>query len=102
MSSFREVWRLGSQDINHIESWFGSWRSLVNSFTSRFRLPAVICAVTFMFCVAISRPYAEMGVCDDWSYVRTAQLLSQTGHIHYNGWAGTMIGWQSYPAAALF
>jgi hypothetical protein len=73
----------------------------VNSFTSRFRLPAVICAVTFMFCVAISRPYAEMGVCDDWSYVRTAQLLSQTGHIHYNGWAATMIGWQSYPAAAL-
>jgi hypothetical protein len=63
-------------------------------------MPAVFCAVTFMFCVAISRPYAEMGVCDDWSYVRTAQLLAQTGHIHYNGWVATMIGWQLYPAAA--
>jgi hypothetical protein len=64
-------------------------------------MPAVLCTVTFMLCVAISRPYAEMGVCDDWSYIRTAQLLAQTGHVHYNGWATAMIGWQLFPAAAL-
>jgi Dolichyl-phosphate-mannose-protein mannosyltransferase len=63
-------------------------------------MPAVFCTVTFMLCVAISRPYAEMGVCDDWSYVRTAQLFAQTGHIYYNGWATAIIGWQLYPAAA--
>jgi hypothetical protein len=71
----------------------------MNSLISRFRMPAVLCAITFMLCEAVSRPYAEMGVCDDWSYIRTAQLLAQTGHIHYNGWATAMIGWQLYPAA---
>ncbi len=71
----------------------------MNSLISRFRLPAVLCAVMFMLCEAISRPFAEMGVCDDWSYIRTAQLLAQTGHILYNGWATAVIGWQLYPAA---
>jgi hypothetical protein len=63
-------------------------------------MPAVFCAIIFMLCEAISRPFAEMGICDEWSFVRTAQLLAQTGHIRYNGWAACMIGWQLYPAAA--
>jgi Dolichyl-phosphate-mannose-protein mannosyltransferase len=71
----------------------------MNSLISRFRMPAVLCAITFTLCEAVSRPYAEMGVCDDWSYIRTAHLLAQTGHIHYIGWASAMIGWQLYPAA---
>jgi len=71
----------------------------VNSFMSRFRMPAVFCAIIFVLCEAISRPFAEMGVCDEWSFVRTAQLLAQTGHVRYNGWAACMIGWQLYPAA---
>ena len=62
-------------------------------------MPAVFCATIFVLCEAISRPFAEMGICDDWSFVRTAQLLAQTGHIRYNGWAACMIGWQLYPAA---
>src|ERR1700754_2079936 len=73
----------------------------MSNLTSRLRMPAVLCAVAFVLCEAISRPYAEMAVCDDWSYIRTAQLLAQTGHIHYNGWATAMIGWQLYPAALL-
>jgi hypothetical protein len=71
----------------------------MNRLISGFRMPAILCAITFMLCEAVSRPYAEMGVCDDWSYIRTAQLLAQTGHIHYLGWASAMIGWQLYPAA---
>jgi hypothetical protein len=71
----------------------------MNSLIGMFRMPAVLCAITFMLCEAVSRPYAEMGVCDDWSYIRTAQLLAQTGHVHYIGWASAMIGWQLYPAA---
>ena len=39
---------------------------------------------------------------DDWSYVRTAELLAQTGSVRYNGWATTMLGWQLLPAAVLF
>jgi hypothetical protein len=62
-------------------------------------MPAALCAIAFMLCEAVSRPYAEMGVCDDWSFIRTAQVLAQTGHIRYNGWAACMIGWQLYPAA---
>lgn len=41
-----------------------------------------------------------MGISDDWSYIRTAQVLAQTGHIVYNGWATAMLGWQLYLAAA--
>lgn len=40
-----------------------------------------------------------MGICDDWSYFRTVQLLVQTGKIHYNAWATAMIGWQLYAGA---
>jgi len=49
----------------------------------------------------ISRPFADMGVADDWSYFLTAKILAQTGHIVYNGWATAMLGWQLY-AGALF
>jgi hypothetical protein len=45
-------------------------------------------------CVLVTRPFVEMGVNDDWSYVRTAEVLAQTGHIAYNGWATAMLGWQ--------
>ena len=74
----------------------------MNPVTGRARWPAFLCMVVFLLCEAISLPYAEMGVGDDWSYIRTAQLLAQTGHIHYNGWAAPMLGWQLFPAAALF
>ncbi|MGB7266498.1 MAG: glycosyltransferase family 39 protein, partial [Terracidiphilus sp.] len=35
---------------------------------------------------------------DDWSYVKTAQALAQTGKIAYNGWGSPMLGWQLYIA----
>jgi len=36
---------------------------------------------------------------DDWSYVQSVRVLSQTGHIIYNGWATAMLGWQLYLGA---
>ena len=42
-----------------------------------------------------------MGVNDDWSFIRTAQLMAQTGHVIYNGWAAMILGWQIL-AGALF
>lgn len=36
---------------------------------------------------------------DDWSYVKTAQVLAASGHIVYNGWATAMIGWQLFLGA---
>jgi hypothetical protein len=42
-----------------------------------------------------------MGFVDDWSYVKTALVFAQTGHIVYNGWATAMLGW-AIPWGALF
>lgn len=72
----------------------------MNGLTAKSRAPAFLCMIVFLLCEIISLPYAEMGVSDDWSYIQTAQLLAQTGHIHYNGWATAILGWQLYPAAA--
>lgn len=62
-------------------------------------LPALLCALTPVLCYLIVHPYAEVGIDDDWSYIRTAQVLAQTGHIVYNGWATAMLGWQLYVGA---
>lgn len=65
---------------------------------SRLRWPAVLCAIIPILCYLVIRPYAEMGMDDDWSYVKTAQVLAQTGRIAYNGWGSPMLGWQLYIA----
>jgi hypothetical protein len=66
----------------------------------RLRLPALFCCLTFLLAAFFAHPYAEMGICDDWSYIRTAQKLAATGHLEYNGWATAMVGWQLYLGAA--
>ena len=60
------------------------------------------CMSLFVLLLLMVHPVAEMGMYDDWSYVHSAALLAQTGHIHYNGWAAPMLGWHLYPAALLF
>ncbi len=57
------------------------------------------CASVLLAAVVLCHPVADTGVCDDWSYVRTAEDLAKTGHVVYNGWATAMLGWQLYPAA---
>ena len=66
----------------------------------RFRIPALFCALCVLVCELVSRPYAEMGICDDGSYILIAKTLATTGHIAYNGWASAMLGWQLYLGAA--
>lgn len=60
------------------------------------RLLAFACALALPLLALIIWPVAEMGLDDDWSYIKTAQVLSQTGHLVYNGWATAMLGWQLY------
>ena len=67
--------------------------------TVKAQLPAILCAVIPVFCAIVAHPFAETGICDDWSYIKTVQLLAQTGHIVYNGWATAMLGWQLYLGA---
>jgi hypothetical protein len=61
----------------------------------------IVCACVTAVSALVSWPVAEMGFVDDWSYVKTAFVYAQTGHIVYNGWATAMLGW-TIPWAALF
>ena len=57
--------------------------------------------MALLVCALVTKPYAEMGINDDWSYIRSAQVLAQTGHLAYNGWATAMLGWQIYLGALM-
>jgi hypothetical protein len=59
----------------------------------------MFCAVVFLLCALLTKPYVEMAISDDFSYVRSAQVLAQTGHIVYNDWASVPLGWQLYLGA---
>ena len=63
------------------------------------RRPALLCVLIFLFCALATFPVAEIGMNDDWSYVQSARVLAQTGHIVYNGWGAMMLGWQLYLGA---
>ena len=41
----------------------------------------------------LSHPAAEVGINDEWSYVRTVKMMAETGRFHYVGWASAMLGW---------
>jgi Dolichyl-phosphate-mannose-protein mannosyltransferase len=48
----------------------------------------------------VTRPFASIGINDDWSYIWTARVLAETGHLVYNGWAAMTLGWLAYLGAA--
>src|SRR5260370_4965644 len=56
--------------------------------------PAILCALLLAICTLASYPFAEMGGNDDFSYVRSAKALADTGHLVYFGWSSAMLGWQ--------
>jgi hypothetical protein len=62
-------------------------------------MDAVLCAFALLLCSIIAHPVAEVGMNDDGPYIRSAQLLAQTGHVVYNGWATAMLGWQLFLGA---
>src|SRR5215472_7759713 len=68
--------------------------------TNSSRLPALACALSLLFCLPLVKPWVEIGIHDEPSYVRTAQVLAQTGHVIYNGWSGPILGWHVYLGAA--
>ena len=63
------------------------------------RVHALACVLMLLFCALLIRPFAEIGISDDFSYIRTAQILAGTGHIVYNRWASMPLGWQLYLGA---
>lgn len=54
----------------------------------------LLSTLIFTACFWISWPVAQMGFIDDWSYIESAQVFANTGHLVYNGWATAMLGWQ--------
>ncbi len=65
--------------------------------TTRGRLfsrDGLLCAALLGVAILATWPVAEIGINDDWSYIRTTQVLAQTHHFVYNGWATAMLGWQ--------
>ncbi|MGA7157963.1 MAG: glycosyltransferase family 39 protein [Acidobacteriaceae bacterium] len=58
-----------------------------------------MCSFAVLVCELISRPYANMSVCDDGPYILMARTLANTGHVVYNGWPAAMLGWQLYLGA---
>lgn len=60
------------------------------------RFYAGLCAGIVLATIALTVPFAECGVADDWSYTKTAIDLARTGHLIYNGWAAAMLGAQAY------
>ena len=68
-------------------------------FIRRYRIPAFFCAFRRTCLRTHCRPYAEMGIRDDWPYILMAQKLASTGHIVFNGWSAAMLGWQLYLGA---
>jgi hypothetical protein len=63
--------------------------------------PALLCAAVTALCILLIWPSLESGLSDDAPYIRTAQVLAQTGHIVYNGWGAPVLGWTLYFAAIL-
>ncbi len=59
------------------------------------RLPfaALASALSLPLVALIIHPSVELGLNDDWSYARSAQVLAQTGQVVYNGWSTAMLGW---------
>ena len=59
-------------------------------------LPAVACALTPILSYLLIRPYAEIGIVDDFAFIKSAQVLAQTGHMTYHGFGAPLLGWQAY------
>jgi hypothetical protein len=70
-----------------------------STLRTRSLYPALFCVAAFLVCILLVDPRVESGIVDDWSIIRTAQLLAQTGHVHYNGWEAPILGWPLYVAA---
>lgn len=69
--------------------------------TAKNYFPATICASLPILLYFVALPRAEIGINDDWSYIKTASVLAQTGRLTYNEWGKPMLGWQAYFGALL-
>ena len=70
-----------------------------SSRVTKWRIDAFLCSAFLLLCIVAVHPGVEIGMIDDFSYFKSAQVLASTGHVVYNGWAAAMLGWQLYLGA---
>ena len=58
--------------------------------------PALLCSALLILCLVVSHPIAETGMNDDPSFMWSARVAAETGHIVYNGWATPILTWMLY------
>jgi hypothetical protein len=61
---------------------------------------ALWAALLVLLTAAITKPFADSAVFDDWSFAKTALDLAMTGQLRYNGWSEPIVGAQAYWGAA--
>lgn len=59
-----------------------------------FSRDGLLCAALLGLSILASWPVAEIGINDDWSYIRTTQIFAQAPHFLYNRWLAVMLGLQ--------
>ncbi len=64
-------------------------------------MPLAICVLALPLSALLIHPCAEIAIVDDAGYIRTAQVLANTGHIVFNGTTAAILGWQLYLGAAM-
>jgi Dolichyl-phosphate-mannose-protein mannosyltransferase len=52
----------------------------------------MICVLVIPSLFLLCNPFVEIGINDDWSYVRMARVLAETGRLQYDGWTNAMVG----------
>ncbi len=69
------------------------WKTVTEKI--RGRRGGVFCALMFLTSFWAAWPVAQMGFVDDWSYIKTAEVLARTGRLVYNGWSVELLGWMA-------
>lgn len=81
--------------VGHDGSSTGGYGITPPSAAPLFTKQSVFCVLLLAGCLLAVWPVVELGVSDDWSYIRVAELLAKTGHFVYNGWCAPILGWQA-------
>jgi hypothetical protein len=55
---------------------------------------SLLCVAIYSAAVAVIWPVVELATDDDFAYAKIALAFERTGHLIFNGWETTMVGWQ--------